>query len=860
MAYRYDPVLNIPRKAGLSLRVTNNGDGTATLTWSGYNLEAIDVDGTWHIQLSSDNVTWSDSVTGISSETTTYELPVIGSFYFRVEANDNADDALTLSNSVYKEITGSVTTNYYVKSGGSDAADGLSDANAWATLAKVAATSFSPGDAINLKRGDTWAEFLAFPSSGSAGLPIVLRSYGAGALPIIDGGNSRDKCIEISSKNYITLTNLDCWRAVGSCYNFIGTSSNIITNNCVGRNSGNQAFQHLTSASVTHNNVTAHGCTDDGLSQHNSTVVVVNTGNFYDNAQGIQIIDAATFTGYDITCSNNSTEDVYALGTAGVIAGSPVAMTITNFTGDGLAKCSYAVLNITNPTISGASAGVVSNAGGFINITGGSASAMLASGGGYIKATGTSFGGNGVALSGSAYFVNTADASEVNLNRCHFNGCTNDQINIGGTSEVNIDHCIFDNLTSAKYAIVTGSTGVARVFNSVFYDANTNGNGISVSGTATVKNCIFTSLASAIDWFTGATLTLDANDLYANTTNFGGDVYGSGNTGGITTDPLLVDPANGDFHISSGSPCEAIGVYVGSEEDYYENAVGSTPDIGAHQVTTATSLATTFGANVISGPFIAVQKNADNWAGDSGKETALHAFFASIEADGYTAKIKELFLPLFANATLNRQAVIQRRRVAYVANGGSISHNSDGISYSGNSFIDSRMRPADELGQSPSANGTAMFFKTWPTQSLNVATGLVSGSGQCVIYPNFTTNSSIYRMGASGSALSGINTSALDAGILTAIRGPANTIKVYHYKWSDGTFSTIGSSTSISGTLFPSGTSHKIYNGRSNGGIPDLFLGTPVYGYAEFTDPSAANVQSFCEDLHTLLTAWGITP
>ena len=78
---------------------------------------------------------------------------------------------------------------YYVKTGGSDAADGLSDGNAWQTVAKVNGETFAAGDSILFNRGDTWRETLTVPSSGSSGNPITFGAYGTGALPIITGAN-----------------------------------------------------------------------------------------------------------------------------------------------------------------------------------------------------------------------------------------------------------------------------------------------------------------------------------------------------------------------------------------------------------------------------------------------------------------------------------------------------------------------------------------------------------------------------------------------------------------------------------------------------------------------------------------------
>jgi len=83
-------------------------------------------------------------------------------------------------------------TDYYVKSTGADGNTGLSDGQAWQTITKVnsfwAASSFAPGDNIYFNRGDTWAGVtLVVSESGSAGSPITISAYGAGADPIITG-------------------------------------------------------------------------------------------------------------------------------------------------------------------------------------------------------------------------------------------------------------------------------------------------------------------------------------------------------------------------------------------------------------------------------------------------------------------------------------------------------------------------------------------------------------------------------------------------------------------------------------------------------------------------------------------------
>jgi hypothetical protein len=85
---------------------------------------------------------------------------------------------------------GAQAATYFVKNGGSDAADGLSDATAWATLSKVNSTAFSAGDTIQFQRGSTWTGELEVDSHGTSGNPVTYQAYGTGARPIIQAASS----------------------------------------------------------------------------------------------------------------------------------------------------------------------------------------------------------------------------------------------------------------------------------------------------------------------------------------------------------------------------------------------------------------------------------------------------------------------------------------------------------------------------------------------------------------------------------------------------------------------------------------------------------------------------------------------
>lgn len=79
--------------------------------------------------------------------------------------------------------------NYYVKTGGNDSANGLSDKTAWSTVDKVNnfQPSLSPGDSVLFKRGDIFYGKINIGKSGTAGNPVVYGAYGEGPDPVITG-------------------------------------------------------------------------------------------------------------------------------------------------------------------------------------------------------------------------------------------------------------------------------------------------------------------------------------------------------------------------------------------------------------------------------------------------------------------------------------------------------------------------------------------------------------------------------------------------------------------------------------------------------------------------------------------------
>jgi hypothetical protein len=82
-----------------------------------------------------------------------------------------------------------VPSTFYVSPSGSDSNNGLSQATAWQTIARVNKVTFQPGDSILFQGGATFNGNLLFTSSssGTAAAPITVSSYGTGSATINAG-------------------------------------------------------------------------------------------------------------------------------------------------------------------------------------------------------------------------------------------------------------------------------------------------------------------------------------------------------------------------------------------------------------------------------------------------------------------------------------------------------------------------------------------------------------------------------------------------------------------------------------------------------------------------------------------------
>ncbi|WP_145134446.1 Ig-like domain-containing protein [Paenibacillus sp. Y412MC10] len=101
-------------------------------------------------------------------------------------------------------------TTYYVDStGGDDGNNGTSQGSAWKTLDKVNATTFSPGDKILFKAGESWNGRLWPKGSGEEGSPIIIDRYGEGSKPLIAGVTSELEAVFLKNQQYWEISNLE---------------------------------------------------------------------------------------------------------------------------------------------------------------------------------------------------------------------------------------------------------------------------------------------------------------------------------------------------------------------------------------------------------------------------------------------------------------------------------------------------------------------------------------------------------------------------------------------------------------------------------------------------------------------------
>lgn len=111
----------------------------------------------------------------------------------RLGASFNSGELTNIENlrvDVIDEIDPVLAGSYFVSNAGNDANDGRTQSTPWRTLHQVTNSTFTAGDSILFKRGDTFYGQISLKGTSKSGTVvsnIIFNAYGSGELPIITG-------------------------------------------------------------------------------------------------------------------------------------------------------------------------------------------------------------------------------------------------------------------------------------------------------------------------------------------------------------------------------------------------------------------------------------------------------------------------------------------------------------------------------------------------------------------------------------------------------------------------------------------------------------------------------------------------
>jgi hypothetical protein len=458
-------------------------------------------------------------------------------------------------------------TTYYVSTTGSDTNPGT-QTQPWKTIAKVSASSFSPGDSILFKRGETWNETLIPPSSGSAGNPITFGAYGTGDLPTIDG-SGRNYCVD-GKKDYITITNLHFtspnkyaiahtrWTADGK---EVSTPGWVIKNskftkcgvNLFGPNTIVQDNVFVGPSPITGPDgaIIIHGLVAVNCSVLRNTISGYNARGiwFYNGADSPTANDNIV---YDIASTVGTVGEGYGINFDGY--GLPITGKITAI-GNTVYNCSANGIEMENS----AGSSVISR-----NLIHDCHQGIL-----YMNYAASSRYADQRGLDVKGLVTHNI------VYQCRYG------IRLHDASGVDIwNNVIYDGVGAYPAGLIIFDNGTYFVDNIDFRN-NIIGSGMARAISA---NYAWKNHFSAFDNNAVENPVFEERNPKASLTLAQLQASGSA-LNSFTTSPGFVDPAGRDFHLQSTSPAIDAGANVGLTKDYEGNTIpqGAAPDIGAYE-------------------------------------------------------------------------------------------------------------------------------------------------------------------------------------------------------------------------------------------------------------------------------------
>jgi hypothetical protein len=142
---------------------------------------------------------------------------------------------------------------------------------------------------------------------------------------------------------------------------------------------------------------------------------------------------------------------------------------------------------------------------------------------------------------------------------CYAHDSATGYVAIGGADIVRIYGCVADTCTTG---VDLGASLGDIIANCTIYNCTTGISG-STAYSSTFINNIIKDCTTGASWTTATPNNFWDNNCWNNTTDVSNVTKGPND---ITADPLLNDPANGDFTLQAGSPCLDAGLQIGANE------------------------------------------------------------------------------------------------------------------------------------------------------------------------------------------------------------------------------------------------------------------------------------------------------
>jgi hypothetical protein len=438
----------------------------------------------------------------------------------------------------------SATTYCVDSSAGSDSNPGTATAvnctgtvSAWQTIAHVNAQSFSPGDSILFQSGDTWAEELIPPSSGSSGNPITFGSYGSGAMPVITGSGTRIYAIYNNGQSYLSFIGLETTAATSKGIYSLGGTGVTFLNGITTLNNG-EGLRCDATTNVIVNGYTATSNQESGLAFYQATNLLVTHSTAIGN---VTTSNDAFAAGIKIHPGSSSTNVVVQYSTSASNGNGQVSTTGSGIWADTVGNGFTTRFNtIYNNNVFGIAIDADNYALSYYNISYGNGAGGI-----------VAYADGATSMTGNQIYNNTVWG----------NGGSGIQV-LGPNGGSTAGGC--------ESNLIKNNISEANTNNQLLVANGCENPGADGSGNVYTYNAFGVQASNFIEWGVGTYYS-----TYSAWETATGNCGSTGCSHSVESNPLLVSPSTGNFYLQPGSPALAAGLYIAGV------STSNPPNIGA---------------------------------------------------------------------------------------------------------------------------------------------------------------------------------------------------------------------------------------------------------------------------------------